>query len=93
MLGSADLDALLADSGDTLTYQSTTVNGWFDDPDLIEQDRNGMYAPTSKRSFLIKTGAVTIPHDATVTINGVSYTVRDSRLEPPDGAFTRLIVT
>ena len=92
MLGSADLDALLADSGDTVTYQATTVNCWFDEPDGIEQDASGMLVPISRRSVLIKTGAITPPIDGQVTINSVVHTVRDFRLEPPDGAFTRLLV-
>jgi hypothetical protein len=92
MLGSADLDALLADSGDTVTYSGTTVNCWLDEPDAVEQDASGMIVPISRRSVLVKTGAIAPPTDATVTINGVTHTVRDSRLEPPDGAYTRILV-
>lgn len=92
MLGSADVDALLADSGDTVTYQATTVNCWFDDPDTLSLDPSGMSVPTNQRSVLIKTGAIVPAIEGTVVVNGVSHTVRDLQLVAPDGAFTRILV-
>ena len=51
-----------------------------------------MLVPISRRTVFIKTGAITPPIDAQVTINSVVHTVRDTRAEPPDGAYTRLLV-
>ncbi len=93
MLGSGDLDALLADSGDTITYSGTTVNGWFDAQELLEPDPSGMLVATGRKACWIRTGALTVPIEASVTINGTGYVVRDTQLVPPDGAFTKLIVT
>lgn len=92
MLGSGDLDALLADSGDTITYSGTTVGCWFDAQELLEPDATGTLVATGRKVCWIRTGALTVPIDATVTINGTGYGVRDTELAPPDGAYTKLIV-
>lgn len=91
VFGAADLDALLADMGVSVTYSGTTVKGLLDNADTVDTDGSGMQVPTGRQVCRIKTGALTIPIDATVVVDGTNYVVQDTQLEG-DGAYTRLIL-
>ncbi len=91
VFGAADLDALLAQLGVSVTYGGNTVNGLFDREDLFLQDPSGLHVSTKRQSVLVKTGALTaLAVNSAITVDGGTYHIRDVSLEPGDGAFTRI---
>ena len=91
IFGAADLDALLAQMGVSVTFGSTTVNGLFDRDDVFLQDPSGMHVSTRRQSVLVKTGALAgLTVNSAITVDGNPYHIRDVSLEPGDGAFTRI---
>lgn len=83
-----DAAAFLAEFGSTVVYAGTTTKGLFDSAEVPDADGAGDVLVGVTR-LRIKTGSIAPTVDATLTVDGASYKVRDSRLLH-DGTFTML---
>ncbi len=88
VFGAADLDALLAQLGVSVTYGATTVNGLVDREDLFQADPSGLQVSVRRQVVRVKTGALAaLAVNSTIVVDGATYHIRDVSLEG-DGAIT-----
>ena len=83
-----DAATFLADFGSTVVYGGTTTKGLLDVGDVPDADGTGDVLVGVTR-LRIKTGSIAPTVNATLTVDGTSYQVRDSR-RLHDGTFTML---
>lgn len=94
-----DIDAALADAkvfgaAVSVVHGANTVNGFRDQGPGVMTDESGLSIELEPESVLIRAGALSpapLPNDA-ITVDGVSYRVRESRPEPRDGEMTRIVL-
>lgn len=87
-----DLAVFLADFGLPCVAGGVSFLGLLDQPDeLLELQR----ASAHSRQYELKycTADVTLARDASLTVNGVAYTVREAPRQVDDGAFSRALLT
>lgn len=92
-----DVTAMLADAkalgiAVSVVHSGTTVNGVLDDGTGVQTDDSGLVMEIEPLSVLVKTGAITPAPNDQLTVDGVTYRVREIRPEPRDGKMTRLIL-
>lgn len=86
-----DLDALLADLGVDVTKSGTTVKGLRDEDDNVGQDPGGQDVLLRRTSVILKTGALSVSIEDSITVDGAQVVVRDVQLLD-DGKLTRVIL-
>ena len=92
VFGAADLDALLAQMGVSVTYASTTVQGLLDREDLLQTDPSGLQVSVRRTVVRVKTGALAnLAVNSAITVDGTAYHIRDVNLEG-DGAYTVIVL-
>lgn len=75
-----------------VVYGAVTVRGHFRRDTSGTDDGMGGAVLSEDRSVLVRTGALgTVTRNSTITVDGVSYTVRDS-LRDGDGTLTRIML-
>lgn len=89
-----DLDAFLEDHGEPCMFGAVPFLGILDQPDVEipigkHNTTSTMYALMLKTAVIKQTG---MKHGSAITVDGVSYTVRDPQ-QLDDGAFTQLNIT
>ena len=91
MTFTTDQDAFLADFGVSVTGPSSVVfTGILDSPDQIFGD--DMRIVSTEYELTYKTSAITLTHDAQLTIAAATYKVREV-LKTADGAFSKALLS
>jgi hypothetical protein len=88
---SSDLDAILADAGETVVLGPDTVFGIVRRPDASELESAGAGSLITRQLVVtVRTGALTaLAVGAVITVGGTAYRVRD-HLAVEHGATTRI---
>lgn len=88
----ADIDAMLAHGGVSVTIGATTGYGSLKTRNAVQQTQGGEYQ-TRVTTLVVRTGVFTLSNGIAVTADGVSYRLDQWDLEDGDGDLTRLYLS